>query len=178
MSLSIAGYLTSLVLPWITTKATPFGQMIAAGNVEEMDRLFLRAMGQAMRMFAAFAIAIEVGAVALGMVAPGLARRMVSPQLLALLLLAAAANCTVQCLATLLRSFKREPFLAQSLAVALLSVALALATARRWGAPGVAASYLVATGVVGMPFAWAIFAISRRAYLASCPVAACEGETA
>jgi hypothetical protein len=178
MSLSIAGYLTSLVLPWITTKATPFGQMIAAGNMQQMDRVFLRAMGQAMRVFAGFSIVIELGAVALATFAPRLAARMVTPQVLALLLLAAAANCMVQCLATLLRSFKREPFLQQSLAVALLSVLLALATARKWGVDGVGLSYLAATAGVGLPVAWTIFARSRRAYLALCPMAAGEEKTA
>jgi hypothetical protein len=175
MSLSIAGYLTSLVLPWVTTKATPFGQMIAAGSVQQVDRLFLCALGQAMRVFAAFAVAVELGAGALKAFAPSLAARMVSPGLLALLLLAAAANCVVQSLATLLRSFKSEPFLTQSLTVALLSVLLALATARRWGVDGVAVSYLAATAGVGLPAAWTIFARSRRAYLALCPVTAAEG---
>jgi hypothetical protein len=153
MSLSIAGYLTSLVLPWITTKATPFGQMIAAGSVQQMDRLFMSTMGHAMRVFAAFSVAIEFGAAALVVLAPKLAERMVSPQLLAVLLLAAAANCVVQSVATLLRSFKREPFLAQSLVVALLGVLLALGTARRWGVDGVALSYLTATACVGLPYA-------------------------
>jgi hypothetical protein len=40
MSLSIAGYMTGLVLPWITTKATPFGRLIAQREFHGLDRLF------------------------------------------------------------------------------------------------------------------------------------------
>ena len=165
MSLSIAGYLTGLVLPWITTKATPFGQMIAAGSVQQADRLFRRAMGQAMRLFAGFAAAIELGAAALAVSAPRLGVRMVSPQLLALLLLAAAANCVVQSLGTLLRSFKREPFLVQSLVVAALALMLTVLTVPRWGNAGAAFSYFAATAFAGLPFAIAIFFRARRGYL-------------
>ena len=39
MSLSITGYMASLVLPWISTKATPFGRMIAERQFQGLDRL-------------------------------------------------------------------------------------------------------------------------------------------
>ena len=45
MSLSITGYMASLVLPWISTKATPFGRMIAERQFQGLDRLFLRTLG-------------------------------------------------------------------------------------------------------------------------------------
>jgi hypothetical protein len=165
MSLSITGYMTVLALAWTSTKTTPFGRMIARREYRGLDLLFQRALRQSLTVFAMMALTACAGVALLPAVAPKLAARMVSPQLFAVLVLAAGANCVVQSLATLLRSFKSEPFLAQSLAVASLTLALAGATASRWGNAGAALSYLFATAVIGLPFAWAIFARARRDYL-------------
>ena len=178
MSLSITGYMTSLVLPWISTKATPFGRMIAERRFQGLDQLFLRTLGQALAVFCMIALAAGLGVSLLTVAAPRLAARMVSPQLFALLLVAAGANCVVQSLGTLLRSFKREPFLAQSLAVASLTLLLAALTAPRWGNTGVTLSYLAVTAGISLPSALAIFTHARRGYLAIRPLAASEGEPA
>ncbi|MGO9360174.1 MAG: hypothetical protein ACLP1D_21310, partial [Xanthobacteraceae bacterium] len=121
MSLSIAGYMTGLVLPWISTKATPFGRLIAGRRFEDLDQLFRRTLGQAMTVFGFVAFGVCAGAALLPAIAPRLAARMVAPQIFPLLVAAAGANCVVQCLAIVLRSFKREPFLGQSLIAAALT---------------------------------------------------------
>ena len=118
MSLSITGYMTGLVLPWISTKATPFGRMIANGQFRSLDRIFRRTFAQAMAVFGFIALGVCAGAVLLPLISPHLAARMVPPQLFVALVIAAGANCAVQCFAILLRSFKREPFLVQSLMAA------------------------------------------------------------
>jgi hypothetical protein len=176
MSLNIVGYMTVLALTWTSTKTTPFGRMIARHEFEELDRLFLRTLGQSLTAFLLIALTACVGVALLPSVAPRLAARMVSPQLFALLVMAAGANCAVQGLAILLRSFKGEPFLAQSLIVAALTLTLAALTAARWGSAGAAFSYLIATAVIGLPFAWVIFARVRREYLIMSALAACRTE--
>jgi hypothetical protein len=178
MSLSITGYMTSLVLPWISTKATPFGQMIAKRQFQKLDQLFLRALAQALSVFAVIALAACLGVALLTVAAPRLAARMVSPHLFAVLVLAAAANCVVQSLATLLRSFQREPFLVQSLVVASLTLILAALAAPRWGNTGVTLTYLAATAGISLPSALLIFARSRRKYLSMSPMTVSEGEAA
>jgi hypothetical protein len=97
--------------------------------------------------------------------APGFAARILSPLLFALLMLASGANCLVQSLAILLRSFKYEPFLGQSVSVALLTLLLATLTASRWGNTGATFSYLIVTALLGLPFAWSIFVRARRRYM-------------
>jgi hypothetical protein len=97
---------------------------------------------------------------------PRFAMRMVSPKLFVALALAAGANCVVQSLATLLRSFKREPFLIQSLVVASISIILVSLTAARWGNAGAVFSYFSATAFIGLPSALTIFVRARRGYLA------------
>jgi hypothetical protein len=178
ISLSITGYMAGLVLPWITTKATPFGRLIAARQFQGLDRLFLRALGQALTAFALIALVADCGAALLTVVAPHLAARMVSPELFAVLVLAAGANCVVQSLGTLLRSFKQEPFLVQSTVIATLTLLLAALTARRWGNTGVTFGYLAVSAGIGLPSALTIFLRARREYLAESPLAANEGEAA
>jgi hypothetical protein len=84
----------------------------------------------------------------------------------------------VQSLATVLRAFKREPFLWQSLAVASLTLLLAALTARRWGNTGITLGYLAATAGIGLPSAITIFTRARRRYLAISPLAVNGGEAA
>jgi hypothetical protein len=179
MSLSISGYVTLLALAWSTTKTTPFGNMIARRKFGELDRLFRRTLGQSLTVFAVISVGVCVLAALLSAVAPRLAARIVSPELFAALMLAAGANCVVQSLAILLRSFKAEPFLMQSLVVASLTLALAALAAPRWGNAGVGLSYLAATAGAGLPFALAIFMHARRGYLSGYNLAnrtqPCEG---
>jgi len=176
MSLSITGYMTILALAWTSTKTTPFGRMVAQRDFRALDRLFQRVLGQSLAAFLLLALAACSVAAGLSWAMPRLAARMVSPQLFALLVVAAGANCAVQCLAALLRSFKREPFLAQSVAVTVLMLLLAALTAPRWGNAGAAFSYLAATVGVALPSAVAIFNRARRGYLARGALAQCEGE--
>lgn len=176
MSLSIAGYMAGLVLPWITTKATPFGRLIAARQFQGLDRLFLRTLSQALVVFTMIALVADVGVALLTVVAPRLAARMVSPQLFAVLVLAAGANCVVQSLGILLRSFKREPFLWQSMAVASFTLLVAVLTAPRWGDTGVTLGYLVATVGISLPSALTIFVRARRRYLVISPLTASGSE--
>jgi hypothetical protein len=165
MSLSITGYMIVLVLAWTSTKATPFGRLIARGEFDALDKLFQRTLGQSLIVFALIA-ALALGSVAgLAVFAPSLAHRMVSLSVFALLVFAACANCVVQSLATLLRAFKSEPFLIQSLVVAALTLGLALLSAERWGVLGVSLSYLLATGGVALPSAFKIYQRMRRTYL-------------
>jgi O-antigen/teichoic acid export membrane protein len=177
MSLSITSYMTVLALAWSSTKTTPFGAMIARREFRGLDRLFRRTLLQSIAVFAVIALGACGMVSLLPAVAPRLAARLVSPRLFAALVLAAGANCVVQSLATLLRSFKSEPFLVQSLAVAALTLLLAALTAPRWGNGGAAFSYLAATAGIGLPFAWVIFTRARCGYLRVGALEAWGGES-
>lgn len=178
MSISITGYMSMFALAWTSTKATPFGRLIARRHFHDLDRLFLRTLSQSLAVFALFALAACGAAALLPAVAPQLAARIVAPQLFALLVLAAGANFVVQSLAILLRSFKSEPFLIQSLVGAFLTLLLAALTIGRWGSGGAAFSYFAATAIIGLPFASAIFAHARRDYLAVDALSTCASEAA
>jgi hypothetical protein len=166
MSLSIAGYMTILALAWTSTKATPFGRMVARREFQALDRLFLTTFWQSFAVYTAIAAAVIAAVALLPSLAPHLAARMLPVGLFALLILGAGANHVVQSLAILLRCFKQEPFLIQSLAVASLTLLLAALTAARWGDAGTALVYFAVTAGIALPSALLIFARARRAYLA------------
>jgi hypothetical protein len=165
MALSITGYMTVLALAWTSTKSTPFGGMIARRAFYELDLLFHRTLAQSLAAFATIALGACAGAAVLPFFAPRLAARLVSPQLFVVLVAAAGANCAIQGLATLLRSFKQEPFLVQSLIASSLTLALVALIAPRWGSAGAAFSYLTATAGFALPSALTIFTRARRTYL-------------
>jgi hypothetical protein len=157
MSLSITAYLSTLALAWMSTKATPFGQMTARGEFQQLRRMFFRTLRQALSLLVVGAAVCEVAAVTLQHFFPRLAVRMAAPSLFALLLLTCVSGFVVQCMAIYLRSFKREPFLAQSAVVALSTGILAPLAARTWGVAGVTFGYFVCTGIIGLAYGIVVF---------------------
>jgi hypothetical protein len=161
LSLSITIYLSALVIAWMSTKAAPFGQMIARGELPQLRRLFFRTLRQSLVVLLGICTACEAAVIALQHLSPRLAARMASPQIFALLLLTSVSGFIVQSMAIYLRSFKREPFLVQSVVVAVSTVILALLAARVWSVTGVALSYFVCTGAIGFVYALAVFRLSH-----------------
>jgi O-antigen/teichoic acid export membrane protein len=173
MSLSITSYLWGLVLAWMSTKATPFGCMIARGEFARLDRLFFRTLRQSLAVLATLAVLCMAGVLTLSRLDPRLANRMVSPAGFALLLPAALGAFIIQCEAIYLRAHQFEPFLWQSIAVALLTLGGVSVAAPRWGALGAAATYFLSTGVVGLASATAIFRARRRTRVTHAQEAMC-----
>ncbi len=162
MTISIAGYLSTIALAWITTKAPTFGQLVARQDVPQLDHLFFRTLRQIMSFLVLGSVAAMGGALVLNRYFPRLAARIISPQAFALILLGTFGSVLVQSLGIYLRSFKREPFLWQSVAVASFTVLFCLLTVRRMGSMGIALSYVACTGVFGSVSGWLIFRSWRR----------------
>lgn len=162
MSVSIVAYLPTIVFSWISTKATPFGQLIKLGRLRELDRLFSRALRQSLFVLAILVVSCMAGVIGIRYLFPNLAMRMETPLVFALLLGTAISTFVVQSMAVYLRSFKEEPFMGQSMIVALLTIAGMALTASRWGSMGVAACYFLSSGVIGFTTAMIIFRSKRR----------------
>jgi hypothetical protein len=169
MCLSITSYISVLILAWMSTKATSFGQMIARGAFGELNKVFFRTLWQSMPLLGSLAAAAMVGIEVVQRFLPKLAHRMVTPSIFALLLLTMMSNFVIQSLAVYLRSFKREPFLVLNLTIAGLSLGMVLLTARQWGNMGVAISYFICTGLAGLIFA--IFIFRKQRQLIAVPLA-------
>jgi len=165
ISLSIVAYLPLVVLSWITTKATPFGQLIKLGRLQEFDALFFRALKHSLTLLLIMVAGCMAGIIGLWHWFPHFAVRMATPAIFAALLLTAISSFLVQSMGTYLRSFKEEPFLGQSIAVALLTVATALVAAPLWGVPGVVLSYMLCVGIIGLISGIVIFRSKRLKYM-------------
>ncbi len=161
MSMSIASYVAAVTLPWMSTKSTPYGNLIARGQFGALDRLFFRTLWQSLTVIAILVLVCMGGILWLQTGAPRLASRMLPPKFFALLLLTAVSSFVVQSLAIYLRAHKREPFLGQSLAVAAVTIAGAALLVPRWGLDGAALTYFVASGTIGLVLAIPIF-VRRR----------------
>jgi hypothetical protein len=161
LSLSIAGYLPIVALCWVTPKAAPFGQLVKCGRIRELDRAFFLALKQSMVLILLLAGGCLAAVIGSQHFFLEMALRMEPPMIFLLLLLTAIGSFVVQSLAIYLRSFKREPYLMQSMAVACLTVGGILLAVPRWGDVSVAVIYFAVTGVVGPLWALAIFCKAR-----------------
>jgi hypothetical protein len=162
LSLSIAGYLPIVALCWITTKAAPFGQLIKLGRIRELDVLFFATLKQAAASVLLLVVACVAAVVWVHYRFPMIALRMETPAVFALLLLTAISSFVVQSLAIYLRSFKREPYLIQSMTVASLTIIGVLLAVPRWGGVAAAVIYFLVSGILGLIWALAIFRRDRN----------------
>jgi hypothetical protein len=177
MTISIVGYIASIVLSWMTTKAPVFGSMVARREYDHLDRLFSRTLWQAMSFLVLMCVACMSGVMILERYFPHMAARIVSPPAFAIILLGTIGTVYVQSVAIYLRSFKREPLLWQSVLVASLTLLMCRLTVRGMGSMGISFSYLVGMGIVGLFSGWLIFRNWRhriRAQVSLTPLA--EGE--
>ncbi len=158
MSLSVIGYISTVVLSWMTTKASPFGQLIAQGRLQDLNRMFKSSFRQSVSVLFALDALCMAGVLMLHRWLPRLASRIVSPAMFGLLLLVTIGTAIIQSQAIYLRSFKREPFLFQSTTAAALTLAGVFLLVRQLGTAGVVASYLVGTGMFGVAYSSYIFA--------------------
>lgn len=162
LSLSITAYLPVVMLSWIETKAAPFGRLIKLGRLHELDTLFSRAMKQSLGLILLLAGACFATVLVVERLSPRIAERMETPPVFALLLAAAVCTFVVQGMAVYLRSFKREPYLVQSLVVMSLTLGCALIAAPKWGEAAVVVVYFLFGGLGKLLWAVAIFYADRR----------------
>lgn len=164
LTLSIVGILPVVVLSWIAPKATPFGHFVKTGRLRELDKLFFRTLKQSVALIALLAVACLGAVVALQHMMPKLAARMENPMVFFILLLTAIGSFVTQGMAVYLRSFKKEPYLKQSIAVAAVTLIGVLLVAKHWGNEGVAIVYFICTGIVGFAWSVAIFQHQRELF--------------
>lgn len=164
LSMSIVGQLGWVVLAWMTTKAAPFGKLVARGEIRQLDRLFFRTLWQSLTLLTLLAVALFAGLVAAERFFPMLALRILLPPVFALLLLTALASHVVQSEALYLRAHKCEPFLIQSVLLAIVSAASTILCARFWGASAVVVGYFACLGVLGVTSGTYIFQKKRRTW--------------
>ncbi|MGC1423042.1 MAG: hypothetical protein WA815_11890 [Terracidiphilus sp.] len=162
LSMSVVMQLSAMMLAWMTTKAAPFGSLIAKKETPELDRLFFRSLRQSISLFAGAAGLVMLGVLAAPYIAPKISSRIEDWPVFCLLLVTALSSHVVQSEAIYLRAHKCEPFLVQSIVIALCTAGSVVLLAKTSGALGVSLAYFVVLGVAGVISATAIFRTKRN----------------
>ena len=162
MSLTISTAIGAVAMAWMSTKASPFGAMVARGQFKELDLLFFRTLWQSTALLAtgaaAFLLALLIG----GPSFPKLAMRVLPLWVFALLLLCTIMGHIVASEALYLRAHKREPFLIQAVISAILIGFLTFFLGKYYGANAVVVGLLVQGVIFGLPSGTYIFVTKRR----------------
>jgi hypothetical protein len=162
MSLSITTQLAMVGLSWMSTKASPFGNMIARGEIRELDRVFIRTLWQSTALITAGATGVFVCLVVVGHSFPKLAMRVLSPWPFVLLLLTMVMNHVLSCEALYMRAHKREPLIFQAAVVAVLCGVTTVILGRVFGVDAVTIGYFVFGGIVSLTWGTYVFRAKRR----------------
>jgi O-antigen/teichoic acid export membrane protein len=163
MSLSICNSLLNASMAWMTTKAAPFGALVATRQWRALDDSFFRTFRQSAAILLAGSVAVSILAAIVHARYPRISGRILDPLPFATLLLSMLMSHTVFCEAQYLRAHKQEPFLRLSLAAAALSALAAVTLAKPFGAGGIAAGYLVCSAI-SLIAGTNIFLQKRRAW--------------
>jgi len=166
ISMSAVLQLSGIVLTWMSTKGGPFGTLVARGDIAGLDRLFFRTLRQSLALLAGGATLLLALVAGLPHLSSRIGNRIEPWPVFLLLLLTALSAHVVQSEALYLRAHKVEPFLVQSIVIALATFGSILLVVRRWGTLGVSMAYFLVLGVGGLISATLIFSAMRRKWQA------------
>ena len=162
MSLSISTTIMSIGIAWISTKAAPFGALIARKDYVALDRLFFRSVAQSWAICILLCTASAAGNLWLHVFKVPLAHRLLEPGPFSVLLMTVVVNHLVFSEAIYLRAHKQEKFLAISVWSAVLMTASTYFLGRAYGARGMVVGYFFLNAMLGLGFGTAIFIKYRR----------------
>ncbi len=162
LSMGMAAAIAAVAQGWVTTKAAPFGSLVARRDWAQMDRMFFPCLWQSTAVLVLIEAAFWLLILHLNHAGYPLARRLLPPLPMALLLGTAVSSHIVAAEAIYLRAHKQEPFLAVSLVVGVLTALSSWLLGRPFGAEGMMAGYLVISVGVGLGLGTWLFIQKRR----------------
>ncbi len=162
MSLTISSGIGSIAIAWMSTKAAVYGNLVARGEIAQLDKSFFRTLRQSTVLLVVGASLFFVLLLVAGPRFPKLSARILPPKVFLLLLFTTVMNHIVFCEALYLRAHKREPFLKVTVLGSILLSASTLLLGRYLGAAAVAAGYFGITLLYGLPSGTYVFLTKRR----------------
>jgi uncharacterized membrane protein len=162
MSLSITGAIAAVAISWMSTKASPFGSMVARREFAQLDKLFFRTCWQSTILLVIGDIAFLAVLLIAGHRFPSLTARVVPLWAFALMMFTMLTSHIAFCQALYLRSHKQEPFLGITVISAILVGITNFVLARLWGVNAVVVGNFVLSLVYGLPAGTYIFMTKRR----------------
>lgn len=125
LSITLMGAITSGALAWVTTKSPKFGRLAAQREFCELIKLYKSSRAISLVVGGLAVIVCILVVFLMSIYWPSLAMRFVSVEAMGMLGIVALMNIQISSCALLLRSFRREPFVAMSVVIGLVT---ALAT--------------------------------------------------
>jgi hypothetical protein len=162
MSLSFANAVMVIAMAWVSTKAAPFGTLVAQKRYLQLDALFFRALRHSIFVAGLGAIAVWSATTYLYSTHNRYADKVLSPLPFALLLIAAIFNHLLASMGTYLRAHKQEKLFQLSLSIAIAVLLSNYFFAKTSGALGMVAGYLVIITLMGLGCGTLIFNKYRR----------------
>jgi len=162
MSMSFANSLMAIAGAWVSTKAAPFGTLIAHRNYKQLDTVFFRTLWQSTLVAGLGAIVVWSATTYLHSTHGRYADKLLSPLPFALLLIAAMFNHIFAFIAIYLRAHKQEKLFQLSLSIAIAVLLSNSFFAKTSGALGMVAGYLVILALLGLGCGTLIFNKYRR----------------
>ena len=162
MSLSFANSVMVIAMAWVSTKAAPFGTLIAQKRYLQLDALFFSALRQSIFVAALGVIVVWSATTYLYSTHSRYAHKLLSPLPFALLLMAAVLNHLLASIGTYLRAHKQEKLFQLSLSIAVAVLISNYFFAKTSGALGMVAGYFVIMAVMGVGCSTLIFNKYRR----------------
>jgi hypothetical protein len=168
MSLSFANSLMVIAMAWVSTKAAPFGTLIARKRFRELDTTFFRSLRQSIGVAALGAVVIWSVTTYFHYTHNRYEHKLLSPLPFGLLLVAAIVNHMFASLGTYLRAHKQEKLFPISVSIAvsvLISNAFFARTSS--GAIGMVVSYLLIMISLGLGWGYLVFNKYRKLWHAN-----------
>jgi len=162
MSMSFANSLMAIAGAWVSTKAAPFGALIAQRKYQHLDTVFFRTLRQSTLVAGLGAMVVWAATTFLYSTHGRYAHKLLSPLPFALLLIAAILNHIFAFIAIYLRAHKQEKLFQLSLAIAIAVLLSNSFFAKTSGALGMVAGYLVILALLGLGGGTLIFNKYRR----------------
>jgi len=143
MSLTLCLALAGVPMAWMSTKASPFGVLVARRQWHALDSLFFKTLRQSFLVLVVGGVVLYVCVSILNYLDHPLSRRILQPLPFAFILLSAMMNHIVFCEAQYLRTHKTEPFLWLSIAIGALTATSTFLLAKPFSALGVSIGYMI-----------------------------------
>lgn len=162
LSMGVTSAIALVALGWVSTKAAPFGSLVARRDWAQMDRMFFPCLWQSTFILVLGEVAFWLLRLSLPHLNHRLSLRLLDPLPLGLLMAATVSNHIVGAEAVYLRAHKQEPLLIPSLLGGLLVCLSSYVLARPFGATGMMAGYLGISLVLGAGLGTVVFVRKRR----------------
>ncbi|MFJ1322469.1 oligosaccharide flippase family protein [Capnocytophaga canis] len=164
MSLSIMNAILSFVLGWTSTKIPLWSSLIVKKEYTELDKSRQETIKKSTFITIMLILMSTIVILGLQYFEYNLGDRLLPWYLCFVLFVSVLFSNIVNIWATMLRCFKKEPFLVVSVVVAMFSVIELYITAQFFNLSALIIGYFLVISMISFPLGWYVFSLKRKEY--------------